>query len=116
VEGEEDFDLDSVSPVFHASSLNRPVLLAHGTRDSVVPFSQYEQFAKASEEAPVKPETLVIEGEGHSFSKKESEKRWYDALEAFLAKHNPADPIPDPIPGPAPVADSESEPALSGGD
>ncbi|MEM1196523.1 MAG: alpha/beta fold hydrolase [Pseudomonadota bacterium] len=93
VEGKEDFDLDSVSPAFFAPGLNRPVLLAHGTRDSVVPFSQFELFRKASEDAPVKPVTLVIEGEGHGFSSKESGQKWYDALDAFLAEHNPADQL-----------------------
>lgn len=40
---------------------------------------------------PVKPITLVLTREGHSFSKTENEKAWYDALVAFLAEHNPAD-------------------------
>ena len=113
IEGDdEELDLKDVSPYRLAEGLNRPVLLAHGTADSNVPIKQFEQMVKAARKAPVKLTTLEIEGEGHSFSKKESEKQWYDALEAFLAKHNPADPIP----GPAPVAESESEPALSGGD
>ncbi len=93
VEGEEDFDLDSVSPAFFAPNLNRPVLLAHGTRDSVVPFSQFERFKEASETAPVQPVTLVVEGEGHGFSRKETGQKWYDALDRFLAEHNPADQV-----------------------
>ena len=35
--------------------------------------------------------TLLIEEEGHSFSKAENEQKWYDALVAFLAEHNPPD-------------------------
>lgn len=87
-------DLDAVSPYRFAGGLSRPVLLAHGTKDQRVPIAQYNIFDRASRTAPVPPQTLVIEGEGHSFSKPESAQAWYEALEAFLAKHNPADPAP----------------------
>lgn len=89
-------EVKTVSPMGHAEKLTRPLLLAHGTKDVVVPFSQYNMFEKASRTAPVRPETLVIKDEGHSFSKPENEQRWYEALTTFLAKHNP--------PGPAPTA------------
>jgi len=89
--GEEEFDLDIVSPYRQAAKLSRPLLLAHGTADTTVPFSQYKKFEKAVQAASAQVTTLVIEDEGHSFSKPENEKAWYDALEAFLAKHNPAD-------------------------
>lgn len=84
-------DLDAVSPYRSAGTLKRPVLLAHGTDDTNVPFSQFNRFRDAARAAPVQPVTLVIEGEGHSFSKPENEQQWYDALVAFLAEHNPAD-------------------------
>jgi dipeptidyl aminopeptidase/acylaminoacyl peptidase len=91
VRGEDVKNLKDVSPYRAAEQLNRPLLLAHGTKDNVVPFKQYTQFEKASRKAPVKPTTLVIKDEGHSFSKPENEKAWYDALEGFLMKHNPPD-------------------------
>ena len=86
-------EVKSVSPAGHADKLTRPLLLAHGTKDVVVPFSQYNLFEKATRTAPLPPETLVIKDEGHSFSKPENEQRWYDALVAFLARHNPADQV-----------------------
>jgi dipeptidyl aminopeptidase/acylaminoacyl peptidase len=92
VQGEKTFDLDAVSPYRLAAQLSRPVLLAHGTADSNVPFGQYALFEKATRTAPMPPQTLVIEGEGHSFSKPENEQKWYEALAAFLEKHNPPDP------------------------
>lgn len=88
----EDADLDEFSPVNYAEQLSRPVLLAHGSEDRRIPLSQFRSFANKSEDAPVPPVTLMIEGEGHSFSKPENEKAWYDALLTFLAEHNPADP------------------------
>ncbi|MEO0690068.1 MAG: S9 family peptidase [Pseudomonadota bacterium] len=97
IEGEDEaFDLKDVSPYRLAKDLSRPVLLAHGTADDNVPFKQYEQMVKSARKAPVALTTLVIEGEGHGFSRAKSEQQWYDALDAFLAKHNPADPVEPP--------------------
>lgn len=93
VRGQGVEDVKAVSPLGRAAELNRPLLLAHGTKDIVVPFSQYNIFEKASRTAPLPPQTMVIKDEGHSFSKPENEQQWYDALSDFLAKHNPADPI-----------------------
>lgn len=90
-------EVKTVSPMGRAGTLNRPLLLAHGTKDIVVPFSQYTMFEKASRMAPVKPETLVIKDEGHSFSSPENEQQWYEALASFLAKHNPPDSAPASI-------------------
>lgn len=87
-------NLDAVSAYRTAGQLSRPVLLAHGTKDQRVPLSQYNIFEKAARTAPVPPQTLVIKGEGHSFSKPESAQAWFEALEGFLAKHNPADAPP----------------------
>ncbi|MBI1404218.1 MAG: prolyl oligopeptidase family serine peptidase [Porphyrobacter sp.] len=91
IRGDEGFDLDAVSPYRLAEGLSRPVLLAHGTADENVPFKQYELMIAAAKKAPVPLTTLVVKDEGHSFSRPESEQKWYDALGAFLARHNPAD-------------------------
>lgn len=93
IEGEEGLDLEDVSPLRFAARLNRPVLLAHGTYDRNVPISQYEEFRLAAQEAPVKPTELKILAEGHGFSTAVNEQKWYDALDAFLAEHNPADQV-----------------------
>lgn len=93
VRGDKTADLDAVSPYRTAEQLARPVLLAHGTEDQRVPLSQYNIFEKAARAAPVPPQTLVIKGEGHSFSKPENAQAWFEALDSFLAKHNPADPV-----------------------
>ncbi|WP_209348005.1 alpha/beta fold hydrolase [Pontixanthobacter sp. CEM42] len=91
VEGnDEDITLNEVSPYRSAENLTRPLLLAHGKKDSRVPFDQFEKMRDAAQSTG-QLELLVFEDEGHSFDKKESEQAWYDKLEAFLAKHNPAD-------------------------
>ncbi len=93
VRGDATFDLDAVSPYRLGAQLSRPVLLAHGTADDNVPIRQYELMVAAAKAAPVPLTTLVIEGEGHSFSSAKSEEQWYDALDLFLARHNPADQL-----------------------
>ena len=90
VKGDDEFDLDSVSPARTASRLTRPILLAHGKKDSNVPFSQFNMFRSALEKAEKKAELVVYEDEGHGFSNPENEQNWLKKLEAFLQKHNPA--------------------------
>ncbi len=99
IEGEDEFDLSLVSPMQMGGRLNRPVLLAHGMRDTRVPYSQYEIMLEATKEAPVPPTTLVLEMAGHSFTRTRDEQFWYSALDTFLAQHNPADLIDAPAQG-----------------
>ena len=93
VRGEDKtFDLDSVSPAKQAAKLTRPVLIAHGKRDSTVPFSQFKAMQSALQTAKfTNVDYLVFDKEGHGFDTAEDEQQWYDALDAFLKKNNPAD-------------------------
>lgn len=84
------FDLDLVSPLAQVGKLTRPVLLTHGDEDTNVPFRQYTLYRDAAAKAGKQIETVVFPGEGHGFSKPENEQKWYEALDAFLAKYNPA--------------------------
>ncbi|MBO0749054.1 MAG: S9 family peptidase, partial [Porphyrobacter sp.] len=86
------FDMQSVSPAKQAARLTRPVLIAQGKRDSNVPFSQFKEMQSALTEAKFdKADYLVFDKEGHGFDTAEDEQKWYDALDAFLKKNNPAD-------------------------
>lgn len=85
------FDLDSVSPTEQVGRLTRPVLLVHGDDDTRVPFKQFEMMRDAAAGAGKKIDTLVLPKEGHGFSMPDSELKYLEAVDAFLAKHNPAD-------------------------
>lgn len=105
VRGEKEFDLDTVSPVRTVASLQRPILLTHGDEDSNVPFSQYKSMVTALKKAGKTADLHVYEGEGHGFDNPDNEKDWLTRLEAFLAKHNPADTGDGTTPpAPAPTA------------
>lgn len=85
------FDMDAVSPAPLVSRLTRPVLLAHGEKDDNVPFRQFKLLRDAAALAGKPLEVLTFPEEGHGFDKEENETKWLETLEAFLAKHNPAD-------------------------
>jgi dipeptidyl aminopeptidase/acylaminoacyl peptidase len=91
LEGKEGGDLTAVSPIEFVDQINRPVLLAHGTYDGRVNVGQYHRMLGKLKDNGATVAELLIEEEGHSFSSAENEQKWYDALDAFLAEHNPAD-------------------------
>ena len=89
---ETGFDMNSVSPAKQAAKLTRPVLIAQGKRDSTVPYSQFKEMRDALSKAKfTQADYLVFDKEGHGFDTAEDEQKWYDALDAFLKKTNPAD-------------------------
>lgn len=89
--GEGELDLSSVSPVPHAARLTRPLLIAHGEDDSIVPVSQSKKLVAALKKAGIASyEYVEYKGEGHGFADPVNQKDWFDRLDAFLARHNPA--------------------------
>lgn len=92
VTGDAALDLTSVSPMAQVARLTRPVLIAHGDDDSNVPISQSKKYVEALKKAGnTNYEYKVYAGEGHGFADPANQKDWFDRLDAFLAKHNPAD-------------------------
>ncbi len=85
------FDMAAVSPVKQIARLTRPVLLVHGEKDTNVPFTQFKLMRDAAAKAGKPIDLLTFPEEGHGFEKAENQTKWLETLEAFLAKHNPAD-------------------------
>ncbi|WP_156878070.1 alpha/beta hydrolase family protein [Sphingopyxis sp. QXT-31] len=91
VTGDATLDLSSVSPIQQVARLTRPVLIAHGDDDSIVPVSQSKKLVAALKKSGnLDFEYREYPGEGHGFSDPANQKDWFDRLDAFLAKHNPA--------------------------
>lgn len=83
-------DLKDVSPVNFPSAFNIPVLLVHGQEDRVVPIVQSRVMAQKLKSAG-KDVTYIVQPQGdHHFSRQQDRLEFLKAMEAFLAKHNPA--------------------------
>ena len=91
VRGEESFNLKDISPIGQVEKLSVPVLITHGDEDQRVPLKQSSAYAKALEKAGKPHEYHVYAGEGHGLSASANRKDYFDRLEAFLKKHNPAE-------------------------
>lgn len=91
VRGEESFDINTISPLHQVAKLSVPVLLTHGEDDQRVPVKQSTLYAEALKKAGKTHEIYVYPEEGHGLTDPENLKDYFDRLEAFLKKHNPAD-------------------------
>jgi dipeptidyl aminopeptidase/acylaminoacyl peptidase len=91
VQGAATFDLKSVSPINNIDRLKVPVMLVHGDKDQTVPQKQSKRYADALKTAGKTYEYYSLPGEGHGLSTVANAQLWYDKLDAFLAKYNPAE-------------------------
>ncbi|WP_448661634.1 alpha/beta hydrolase family protein [Sphingomonas sp. CJ20] len=83
-------DLKGVSPLFAPEQFSIPILLFHGKQDRVVQPVQSRAMASKLKAAG-KDYIYVEQPEGdHHFSRSADRLEFLKALEAFLAKHNPA--------------------------
>lgn len=90
VRGEADVNLKGASPVRRADEVGVPVLLMHGTDDETVPYRQAEEFVKAMKKAGKPLEFIEFKDVDHDIEKSADRIKFLNAVEAFLATHNPA--------------------------
>jgi dienelactone hydrolase len=83
--------LDSISPARLASRADAPVLLIHGTDDSVVPIEQSQEMNDALKRAGKSVEFLITKDEDHWLSNASTRTQTLKAAVAFVQKYNPAD-------------------------
>ena len=82
--------IEAVSPVRHVDKVRAPVLLIHGELDTVVPIKQSEIFANALKSAGKPYEFARLANENHNITFQSTRIKTLQAMDAFLAKHNPA--------------------------
>jgi dipeptidyl aminopeptidase/acylaminoacyl peptidase len=75
------------SPVTHIAKLRIPVLIAHGTNDRRVPFSQAKILRRALEANAKKYEWLEYMGEEHGLDKDENHEDFLTRVVEFLDRH-----------------------------
>jgi dipeptidyl aminopeptidase/acylaminoacyl peptidase len=79
-----------LSPSLMAAQANAPVLLVHGTDDTVVPIEQSESMASALRRAKKPYELLTLKGEDHWLSHPGTRAAMLKATVEFVEKNNPA--------------------------
>ncbi len=82
-----DDDLARFSPARSVASIRAPILLIHGTNDTVVPISQSEDFARLLKAQSKNYQMIELAGEDHWLSTGESRLKLLTALESFLKSH-----------------------------
>src|SRR3989454_1153333 len=83
------------SPTEHATHATAPVLLIHGTADTVVSYRQSVRMHEALVAAEKPAELLLLEGAPHAFPidwRGEANRRANQAMDAFLEQHLGAAP------------------------
>ena len=85
--GTDSAKLAEQSPAKFAAKIDIPVLLIHGRDDQVAKFDQFDAMENALSAAGRKPQTFVVDAEGHGFYKPENVAEVYRRLEAFLSKN-----------------------------
>ncbi|ESQ83572.1 hypothetical protein AEAC466_12920 [Asticcacaulis sp. AC466] len=78
-----------VSPVFHAAKMNIPILIVHGKDDTVVPFSQSLAMVNALKTAKKDVTFIQYDHTDHWETNEAARADMYDAIVAFIEKHNP---------------------------
>ncbi|MED0980250.1 alpha/beta fold hydrolase [Bacillus paramycoides] len=75
------------SPITYLNQMKKPLLIVQGANDPRVVKTESDQIFQALQEKEVDVEYIVLEDEGHGFSKKENEIYVYRRITEFLAKH-----------------------------
>lgn len=79
--------LARTSPALHAERIRTPLFIAQGARDPRVNKAESDQMVQALRERGVEVPYLVKDNEGHGFNNEENRYEFYEAMQAFLARH-----------------------------
>ncbi|RMF75993.1 MAG: S9 family peptidase [Acidobacteria bacterium] len=79
--------LRSISPLFHAEAIRRPLFVLQGANDPRVLKIESDEIVAAVRRNGVPVEYLVLEDEGHGIRKKANRFRAYRAILEFLDRH-----------------------------
>ncbi|MBL3590231.1 MAG: S9 family peptidase [gamma proteobacterium endosymbiont of Lamellibrachia anaximandri] len=79
--------LESISPLFHADRIVRPLMVLQGANDPRVGKSESDDIVAAVKGKGVPVEYLVFEDEGHKFHKKENRLVAYRSILSFLDRY-----------------------------
>lgn len=83
--------LDDISPLRKAASVTVPVLLIHGTDDTIVPIDQSRKMEAALKAAGKSVEFVTLQGDDHWLSRGDTRLTMLKASVEFVQRNNPAD-------------------------
>jgi dipeptidyl aminopeptidase/acylaminoacyl peptidase len=89
VDKKDDSATQAISPVNFAARADGPILLIHGTDDTVVPIEQSERMEAALRSAKKPVEFIKLENEDHWLSRDVTRTAMLKASVTFVKKHNP---------------------------
>ncbi|MCY0901075.1 MAG: prolyl oligopeptidase family serine peptidase, partial [Firmicutes bacterium] len=78
------------SPITWLDGMTKPMLVIQGANDPRVVKAESDQIVAKLQSAGRHVEYLVLDDEGHGFSKKENELRVYKLIAEFLKRHQKA--------------------------
>jgi len=83
---EEEY-LRSISPLFHADRIVKPLMVLQGKNDPRVLEAESDEIVAAARKRDVPVEYMIFKDDGHGFAKKENQIRGYRAILDFLNKY-----------------------------
>lgn len=83
----EEAYLASISPVFHADKIRKPLLVIQGANDPRVLRIESDQIIEEVNKTGVPNQYVIFEDEGHGIIKKENRKKVANIILEFLDKH-----------------------------
>jgi dipeptidyl aminopeptidase/acylaminoacyl peptidase len=79
--------LRSISPLFHANKINKPLLVLQGANDPRVLKIESDEIVSSVKENNIPVDYIIFEDEGHGFEKSKNKKIGYTAILSFLEEH-----------------------------
>mgnify|MGYP000949774489 FL=1 len=86
--------LRKISPLFHAESITKPLIVLQGTMDPRVLKVESDEIVAAAKKNDVPVEYVLFEDEGHGFVKKENQITAYGNILKFLDTYLKKSEIP----------------------
>lgn len=88
---------DGAEPIELLTAGDPPILIIHGTEDSVVPLASSERFYEEATQQGHDVDLAVVQGIGHSFEEMFSVPAVKQQLLQFLSRTIPPGPVPDQL-------------------
>lgn len=77
----------SISPLFHAHNIKKPLIVLQGANDPRVLQVESDEIVEAVRKNSVPVEYIVFEDEGHGFTKRDNQIKGFRAIKEFLDKY-----------------------------